>query len=95
MATQLLYQTDSYLAEVKATVVAVDGEAVALDQTIFYPGGGGQVPDQGVLEAGGVELPVTERQEAGRRDLAHGPGRAAARWEARSRAGWTGRTATR
>jgi misacylated tRNA(Ala) deacylase len=60
MATKLLYQTDSYLAEVQAGVLAVDGQAVALDQTIFFPGGGGQVPDNGTLEVGGVELSVTE-----------------------------------
>jgi misacylated tRNA(Ala) deacylase len=60
MATKLMYQTDSYLAEVKAMVVAVEGQAVALDQTIFFPGGGGQVPDKGALEANGVQMPVVE-----------------------------------
>jgi len=49
--TDLLYQTDSYLREFVATVVAVDAEAgrVALDRTAFYPGGGGQPGDLGVL----------------------------------------------
>jgi misacylated tRNA(Ala) deacylase len=60
MATQLMHQTDSYLAEVRANVVAVDGQAVALDRTIFYPGGGGQVPDTGTLESNGVLMPVVE-----------------------------------
>ena len=49
--TDLLYQTDSYLREFDATVVAVDVEAgrVALDRTAFYPGGGGQPGDLGTL----------------------------------------------
>lgn len=55
--TQLLYQTDSYLKEFQATVQAVDAEAhaVILDQTAFYPGGGGQVPDKGLLAFNGVQ----------------------------------------
>ncbi len=49
--TELLYQTDSYLREFRATVVAVDAPAgrVALDRTAFYPGGGGQPCDLGTL----------------------------------------------
>jgi misacylated tRNA(Ala) deacylase len=49
--TELLYQTDSYLREFDATVVAVDaaGGRVALDRTAFYPGGGGQPGDVGTL----------------------------------------------
>ena len=47
--TDFLYQTDSYLREFDATVVAVDAEAgrVALDRSAFYPGGGGQPGDVG------------------------------------------------
>ena len=49
--TELLYQTDSYLREFGATVVAADAEAgrVVLDRTAFYPGGGGQPGDLGAL----------------------------------------------
>ena len=49
--TELLYQTDSYLKEFDAVVVAVnpDEKAVALDRTAFYPGGGGQPNDTGIL----------------------------------------------
>ena len=45
--TVLLYQTDSYLREFEAQVIAVEGSAVALDRTAFYPGGGGQMADRG------------------------------------------------
>ena len=58
--TELLYQTDSYLREVEATVVEVEGPAVALDRTVFFPGGGGQVPDKGVILVAGSEMAVTE-----------------------------------
>ena len=49
--TELLYQTDSYLKEFEAVVTAVnpDEKAVALDRTAFYPGGGGQTNDVGML----------------------------------------------
>jgi misacylated tRNA(Ala) deacylase len=47
--TELLYQTDSYLNEFTAVVTAVEGQAVALDRTAFYPGGGGQPADTGTL----------------------------------------------
>lgn len=46
---ELLYQTDSYLREFDATVTRVDGEAVYLDRTAFYPTGGGQPHDLGTL----------------------------------------------
>lgn len=49
--TDLLYQTDSYLKNFEASVVAIDEEkqSIALDQTAFYPGGGGQPADSGTL----------------------------------------------
>jgi misacylated tRNA(Ala) deacylase len=50
--TELLAHTDAYLKEFEATVVAVNTEenAVALDKTAFYPGGGGQPHDLGWLD---------------------------------------------
>jgi misacylated tRNA(Ala) deacylase len=49
--TELLYQTDSYIKSFKATVTAVDEDnhGIVLDQTAFYPGGGGQPPDSGTI----------------------------------------------
>jgi misacylated tRNA(Ala) deacylase len=49
--TDLLFQRDSALRAVDAVVVAVDDDSrlVALDQTVFYPGGGGQPSDEGML----------------------------------------------
>jgi misacylated tRNA(Ala) deacylase len=49
--TELLYQTDSYLKEFDAIVTnsLPDENAISLDQTAFYPGGGGQPADVGTL----------------------------------------------
>ncbi len=57
--TRLLYLDDSYLQEFDATVTAVDGNAVELDQTAFYPGGGGQMADRGTLTWEHEGRPVT------------------------------------
>ena len=58
--TELLFQTDSYLQEFEARVIAVASQAVALDRTAFYAGGGGQPCDRGVLRTGGRELAVSK-----------------------------------
>ncbi len=65
--TDQLFQTDSYLKEFEATVVAVnpDEGAVALDRTAFYPGGGGQPNDVGTLLAGDRSLAVTKVKRQG------------------------------
>ncbi|UCH31575.1 MAG: alanyl-tRNA editing protein [Candidatus Bathyarchaeota archaeon] len=48
--TEAIYLKDSYLRECEATVVSVkDGKYVVLDQTIFYPKGGGQPWDTGKI----------------------------------------------
>lgn len=51
--TEALYLKDSYLREFDANVVSVsDGKYVVLDQTIFYPKGGGQPWDTGKMKRG-------------------------------------------
>lgn len=49
MEARPLYQTDAYVRSFEARVAAVQGSAVALDATAFYPGGGGQPHDLGGL----------------------------------------------
>ena len=67
METQKLYYQDPYLREFPATVLSCEaaGEVwkVVLDQTAFYPEGGGQPADHGVLKAAGREIPVTDVHE--------------------------------
>ncbi len=61
--TELLAHTDAYLQEFEATVVALNTEenAVALDKTAFYPGGGGQPCDYGYIS----DVPVTKVKRQG------------------------------
>ena len=50
LVTEALFLEDSYLKECGADVVSVkDGKYVVLDQTIFYPKGGGQPWDSGKI----------------------------------------------
>lgn len=57
--TDLLYLTDSYLQQFEAVVTGhVDG-GVVLDRTAFFPGGGGQPADTGILRAGAGDWPVS------------------------------------
>ena len=44
---ELLFRDDAYLKTCAATVLAVHGDAVELDRTVFYPLGGGQAGDTG------------------------------------------------
>ncbi len=65
--TEQLFQTDSYLKEFEAQVLAsdLDQKAVALDRTAFYPGGGGQPNDVGWLQVGDRWLAVTKVKRQG------------------------------
>ena len=63
--TELFYMDDSYLREFEATVTAVREGAVTLNRTAFYPGGGGQPHDTGVLIWDGVERSVTKVKKQG------------------------------
>jgi len=47
--TEELFREDSYLRNCDAAVVAIDGNSLALDRTVFYPLGGGQPGDTGTL----------------------------------------------
>jgi misacylated tRNA(Ala) deacylase len=47
--TEELFRQDSYLKECPARVVAVGEQGIVLDRTVFYPLGGGQAGDSGVL----------------------------------------------
>jgi misacylated tRNA(Ala) deacylase len=46
---ELLFRDDAYLKSCEAMVVAVHGDAIELDRTVFYPQGGGQSGDTGTL----------------------------------------------
>ncbi len=56
--TTILCYDDSYLREFDATVIDTASKGVVLDQTAFYPGGGGQPADSGVLNDGSSSYAV-------------------------------------
>ena len=64
--TKLLYYEDPSLLEFSATVEAViDGGYVVLNQTAFYPEGGGQLADTGYISFDGKEAKVVDVQKVG------------------------------
>jgi len=68
--TEELFLNDAYLREFEARVVKLAGREVILDRTTFYPGGGGQPPDKGILGVGPVRASVVDaRREGG--DVVH------------------------
>jgi misacylated tRNA(Ala) deacylase len=59
-----IFRSDAYLKECAATVLAVDGQGIVLDRTVFYPQGGGQAGDSGVLVlADGSELAIADTRK--------------------------------
>src|SRR3989344_6271041 len=61
--TKQLYLEDSYLKICTALVSAVQGTVITLNQTIFYPIGGGQACDTGTLLANGEVYKVISVQK--------------------------------
>ena len=58
MGTLRLELTDATLREWDATVLASGEDGIVLDRSAFFPGGGGQPPDEGVLLWGGVQTRI-------------------------------------
>jgi misacylated tRNA(Ala) deacylase len=56
--TDRLELADQTLREWDALVLDASAEGIVLDRSAFYPGGGGQPPDHGVLLWGGVQTRV-------------------------------------
>ncbi len=66
-----LFRQDAYLKESDATVTAVEERGVRLDRSIFYPTGGGQPGDTGVLRWNGGESRVIDTVKADGNDVLH------------------------
>ena len=65
VATRALFREDAYLQSCDARVTGVDEAGVHLDQTVFYPLGGGQAGDTGALVlADGERLEIADTRKA-------------------------------
>ena len=61
MSSEILYLKDAYLKEEKALINAVSYESgIQLDRSIFYPRGGGQPGDQGLLRLQNKNIEIVE-----------------------------------
>jgi misacylated tRNA(Ala) deacylase len=64
MSTDPLFRDDAYLTTATATVRAVHERGVELDRTIFYPLGGGQPGDVGVIvRANGERIAIADTRK--------------------------------
>jgi alanyl-tRNA synthetase len=65
-ATRLLYYEDSYVKQFEAKITKVvqteNGLGLVLDQTAFYPMGGGQPADKGIVKGENWEAAVVDMQ---------------------------------
>lgn len=66
-----LFRQDAYLKSASAVVTAVDDHGVRLDRTIFYPTGGGQPGDTGLVRWDGGEARVIDTIKADGGDVLH------------------------
>lgn len=69
--TTLLHMSDSYLRAFDASVIVSSNQAVRLDQTAFYPGGGGQPADTGRLRWSGGETSVIDMRKDAEGEVWH------------------------
>lgn len=66
-----LFRQDAYIREADATVTAVEERGVRLDRSIFYPTGGGQPGDTGLLRWDGGEARIVDSLKADGGDVLH------------------------
>lgn len=66
-----LFRQDAYIKEADATVTAAEERGVRLDRSIFYPTGGGQPGDTGLLRWDGGEARIVDSIKADGGDVLH------------------------
>jgi len=69
-----IYRDDAYCRSCRATVLAAESDGIRLDRTVFYPTGGGQPGDLGVLRwADGVAQFIDARKGEHGDEVVHVP----------------------
>ncbi|MEM7254627.1 MAG: alanyl-tRNA editing protein [Pseudomonadota bacterium] len=72
MMTELVFREDAYAQSCEATITAVEDNAILLDRTVFYPMGGGQPGDTGVLRlASGDVITISDTRKHESTGVAH------------------------
>jgi misacylated tRNA(Ala) deacylase len=67
--THNLFRQDAYLTECTATVTALTPQGIGLDRSVFYPLGGGQAGDTGVLVlADGSHIAIVDTRKGKAQD---------------------------
>lgn len=62
--SELLFRDDAYLRSCTAQILAADADGIRLDRTVFYPQGGGQPGDSGVLRlADGQSIVIADTRK--------------------------------
>ena len=73
--TEEIFREDAYARDCQATVTAINERGgIVLDRTVFYPTGGGQPGDRGVLETDdGREIAIATTVYGDDRSIVHVP----------------------
>ena len=72
--TEELFREDATLVECEARLLAVDEQGLTLDRTVFYPHGGGQAGDRGMLQLpDGRSVEIIDTRKGGPGGIVHLP----------------------
>ena len=69
--TEKLYWSNAYQTHFTAKVVAVTNQGLILDKTLFYPEGGNQICDKGIIRKGKQEFDGSHISKEGLTILHH------------------------
>jgi len=64
----LIFRDDAYLRSCSAIVTSMDERGIRLDRTVFYPTGGGQPGDSGVLRRANGDIAIVDTIKGGAPD---------------------------
>ena len=72
--TEELFRTDAYLKACDSKITSVNDGAIVLERTVFYPEGGGQPGDRGVLRlTDGAEIAIVDTRKDTDGSILHVP----------------------
>ncbi|MGB9729018.1 MAG: alanine--tRNA ligase [Thermoprotei archaeon] len=69
--TRTLYYEDQYLRSFKAKIIGIVNNGLIFDQTAFYPEGGGQISDTGIIKIGNEQIKIVNVQKYGHGVIVH------------------------